>query len=410
MTGTAADASPQTGALLPDRSGPQRSAPAGDAVTNLDPIRTKLAALGRSHTPADVADAMRAEGMLVSDASLFQTVEAIRRDSVGAGRLDPLLRIVGVTDVLVNGPDQVYIDRGEGLELTTVCFSSDAEVRKLAQRLAASVGRRLDDAAPFVDARLSDGTRVHAVLPGVVEDTCLCLRVPARRNFSLDDMVAAQTVPPAGAQLLRAMIAARTAFLISGGTGSGKTTLLATLLGLVPAQDRLVIVEDARELCPDHPHVVRMEGRPGNAERAGAITLTDLVRQALRMRPDRLIVGEVRGAEIVDLLAAMNTGHEGGCGTVHANSAADVPARLEALAAIGGLGRMALHAQMSSALDVVIHIGRNRAGRRRVGEVHVLERDPDSGLVHTTEALRFGDDGRVTTGPGARQLEAVLSR
>lgn len=413
MAGTAAE--PQTAAPPAERERPEGSDSTGDAagdtVDDLDPIRTKLAALGRAHTPADVADAMRAEGLLVSDASLFRTVEAIRRDSVGAGRLDPLLRIPGVTDVLVNGPDQVHIDRGDGLELTTVRFSSDAEVRKLAQRLAASVGRRLDDSSPFVDARLGDGTRVHAVLPTVAAPgTCISLRVPARANFSLEDMVAARTIPSAGAQLLREMITARAAFLISGGTGSGKTTLLATLLSLVSVRDRLVIVEDSRELSPDHPHVVRMEGRPGNAEGAGAIALTDLVRQALRMRPDRLIVGEVRGAEIVDLLAAMNTGHEGGCGTVHANSAADVPARLEALAAIGGLGRMALHAQMSSALDAVIHINRTPAGRRRITQIHVLDRDLVSGLVHTTEALRFGDDGEVSTGPGARQLEAVLSR
>lgn len=380
-------------------------------TTDLDPIRTKLAALGRAHTPADVADAMRAEGMLVSDASLFQTVEAIRRDSVGAGRLDPLLRIDGVTDVLVNGPQHIFIDRGEGLELTDTRFDSDAEVRKLAQRLAASVGRRLDDSSPYVDARLADGTRVHAVLNTLSDPgTCISLRIPARRSFSLEDMVATATIPSVGAQLLRAMIEAKAAFLVSGGTGSGKTTLLAALLGLVPPQQRLVIVEDSRELAPDHPHVVRMEGRPGNAEHAGTITLTDLVRQALRMRPDRLIVGEVRGAEIVDLLAAMNTGHEGGCGTVHANSASDVPARLEALAAIGGMDRTALHAQAGSALDVLIHISRTPTGRRRIGEVHVLDRDLSSGLIHTTEALRFDDDNRVLTGPGAQKLEAVLSR
>lgn len=396
---------------VPVSQGPTDHAQSDSLVSDLDPIRTKLAALGRAHTPADVADAMRAEGRLVSDASLFQTVEAIRRDSTGAGRLDPLLRVDGVTDVLVNGPKQVFIDRGAGLECTPVRFDSDAEVRKLAQRLAASVGRRLDDSAPFVDARLPNGTRVHAILDTLCDPgTCLSLRVPPRVSFSLEDMVAAATLPPAGAQLLQAMIGAKAAFLISGGTGSGKTTLLATLLGLVPAEQRLVIVEDSRELAPDHPHVVRVEGRPGNAEHAGAVTLTDLVRQALRMRPDRLVVGEVRGAEIVDLLAAMNTGHEGGCGTVHANSARDVMARLEALAAIGGMSRVALHAQAGSALDALIHIGRTPEGSRRISEVHVLERDQVSGLVHTVEALRFEQDGTVSTGNGARQLEAVLSR
>ena len=219
-------------------------------------------------------------------------------------------------------------------------FADDAEVRRLAQRLAAVVGRRLDDSSPFVDARLADGTRVHAVLASVATPgTCLSLRVPAARTFSLADCVAGGSVSPAAAEVLRRVVEHRLAFLISGGTGSGKTTLLAALLGLVGPQQRIVIVEDSRELNPAHPHVVRLEGRPVNAEQRGAITLTDLVRQALRMRPDRLVVGEVRGAEIADLLTAMNTGHEGGCGTVHANSAADVPARLEALAALGHLGR-----------------------------------------------------------------------
>lgn len=381
------------------------------AVGDLEPIRTRLAGLGRAHTPADVADAMRAAGMVVSDATLFDTVEAIRRDSVGAGVLDPLLRTEGVTDVLVNGPSAVYIDRGSGLEPAGVSFGSDLEVRKLAQRLAASVGRRLDDASPYVDARLADGTRVHAILGSLADPgTCISLRVPARRSFSLDDMVASKSLPSAGAELLAGMIRAKAAFLVSGGTGSGKTTLLAALLALVSADERLVIVEDSRELSPTHPHVVRLEGRPAGTELQGAVTLTDLVRQALRMRPDRLIVGEVRGAEICDLLAAMNTGHEGGCGTVHANSAADVPARLEALAAIGGMARDALHAQVASALEVLVHITRGPGGRRRVSELHVLSREPGSGLVQTVPAVRFDEQGRTEVGSGAGRLEQILGR
>jgi pilus assembly protein CpaF len=171
-----------------------------------------------------------------------------------------------------------------------------------------------------------------------------------------------------------------------------------------------VIVEDSRELAPDHPHVVRLEGRPRNAELAGAVTLTDLVRQALRMRPDRLIVGEVRGSEVCDLLAAMNTGHEGGCATLHANSAADVPARLEALAALGGMGREALHAQAASALDILVHIRRSPSGRRRVGEIQVLDRAPGTGLVRTAPAVSFTEDGRSIREAGAARLERLLSR
>jgi pilus assembly protein CpaF len=380
------------------------------SAVELEPVRGRLAKLSRGHTSTDVADAMRASGQVVTDTALLATVDALRRESVGAGLLDPLLRLSGVTDVLVNGPERVYVDRGEGLELTGVTFESDLAVRRLAQRIASSVGRRLDDASPFVDARLPDGTRVHAVLSSLASPgTCLSLRVPARRAFSLADCVAGGTLSPGAEQLLRQLVRARLAFVISGGTGSGKTTLLAALLGVVPDDQRIVIVEDSRELAPDHPHVVWLEGRPANAESTGAITLTELVRQSLRMRPDRLVVGEVRGAEVRDLLAAMNTGHEGGCATVHANSATDVPARLEALAALGGMSRPALHAQLAAALDLVIHIGRH-SGRRRLEEIHVLTVDPDTGLARTECALDFQTDGRTRSGPGARQLERLLSR
>jgi pilus assembly protein CpaF len=377
----------------------------------LDLVRDRLAGLGRQYTPADVATAMRAEGLIVSDSAVLDTVESLRRHSVGAGPLEPLLQEPGVTDVLVNGPNQVFIDRGAGLELTDLRFSSEGEVRRLARRLAASVGRRLDDAAPFVDARMADGSRVHAVLGTLASPgTCISLRVPAQRSFSLEDCVAAGSLTPGTAQLLSRMIEAKLAFLISGGTGSGKTTLLAALLALVPPQERIVIVEDSRELAPNHPHVVRIEGRPANTELTGAISLTDLVRQSLRMRPDRLVVGEVRGAEICDLLTAMNTGHEGGCGTVHANSTADIPARLEALATLGGLPRAALHAQLAAALDAVIHVARDASGMRRVGEISIFVREPRSGLVRSECAIQFRPDGGSVMGPGSRQLEQMLER
>jgi pilus assembly protein CpaF len=380
------------------------------SALELERVRSRLATLGRPHTPADVAEAMRDEGQMVSDAALLETVDALRASSEGAGPLERLLRLPGVTDVLVNGPHQVFVDRGAGLEQVDLDLGTDLAVRRLAQRLAASVGRRLDDSTPFVDARLPDGTRVHAVLGAVADPgTCLSLRVPARRTFSLAEFVASGSLPAAGSQVLERVVSARLAFLVSGGTGSGKTTLLAALLGLVPAAERLVIVEDSRELDPAHPHVVRLEGRPVNAEQRGGITLTDLVRQSLRMRPDRLVVGEVRGAELTDLLLAMNTGHEGGCGTLHANSAADVPARLEALGALGGLDRAALHAQLVAALDLVVHVNRGADGRRRVSELHVLQRDRSSGLVRTEPALTFRA-GRTELGPGAPILDRMLAR
>jgi pilus assembly protein CpaF len=377
----------------------------------LDLVRDRLAGLGRQYTPVDVATAMRAEGLVVSDSAVLDIVESLRRHSVGAGPLEQLLHQPGVTDVLVNGADQVFVDRGAGLELTGVRFRCEGDVRRLAQRLAASVGRRLDDAMPFVDARLADGSRVHAVLGTLASPgTCISLRVPAHRSFSLQDCVASGSVTPGAAQLLSRMIEAKLAFLISGGTGSGKTTLLAALLALVPPEERIVIVEDSRELAPHHPHVVRIEGRPANTELAGAITLTDLVRQSLRMRPDRLVVGEVRGAEICDLLTAMNTGHEGGCGTVHANSTADIPARLEALASLGGLPRSALHAQLASALDAVVHVARDDSGMRRVAEISIFVREPASGLVRSECAVHFRPDGGTMLGAGSRQLDRMLDR
>jgi pilus assembly protein CpaF len=380
------------------------------STLELDPLRNRLAVLNRSPHPADVAAAMRAEGMIVTDEALIEAVESLRSNSVGAGKLEPLLRQPGVTDVLVNGPDQVYLDRGYGLELTSVRFEDDDTVRQLAQRLAAMVGRRLDDASPYVDARLPDGTRVHAILSTIATPgTCLSLRKSARRNFSLEDMIAGGSISEDAALILRRMVNAKLAYLISGGTGSGKTTLLSAILALVPRTERVLIVEDSRELTPDHPHVIRLESRLPNAELVGAVTMTDLVRQSLRMRPDRVVIGEVRGPEINDLLMSLNTGHEGGCGTVHANSAGDVPARLEALGALGGLGRDVLHAQLAAALDTVVHITRTQDGRRWVGEICVLNRGPN-GLVEAEQATEFHPEHGIQAGPGMRRLERLLDR
>ncbi|GAA3362890.1 TadA family conjugal transfer-associated ATPase [Streptomyces antimycoticus] len=375
----------------------------------LDAVRLRLAGSGAEPTPARVAAALREEGRLLGDTEVLGVVEALRSELVGTGPLEPLLAAPDVTDVLVTAPDEVWVDRGSGLERTTVTFVDTAAVRRLAQRLAAVAGRRLDDARPWVDARLPDGTRLHAVLPPVaVGSTCLSLRVVRPRAFSLAELEAAGTVPPGGAHLLRAMLDARLSYLISGGTGSGKTTLLSTLLGLVGPQERIVLAEDSAELRPDHPHVVRLETRPANQEGRGQVTLRDLVRQALRMRPDRLVVGEVRGAEVTDLLGALNTGHEGGCGTVHANTAADVPARLEALGSTAGLDRAALHSQLAAALSVLVHLVRDRGGRRRIAELHVLDRDR-AGFVTTVPAAVWSPEGFERT-VGWQRLQRLCAR
>ena len=374
----------------------------------LDGVRERLARDAAPLTPQLVARALREQGRPVGDATVLAVHDALHRDVVGAGPLEPLLRLPGVTDVLVNGSGQVWIDRGGGLELTGVRFPDDGAVRRLAQRLASSGGRRLDDASPYVDLRLPDGTRFHAVLAPVSRPgTVLSLRVPRQRVFTLTELVAEGAVPEAGAELLEAVVRRRLAFLVSGGTGSGKTTLLNALLSLVGPQERVVLVEDASELRPDHDHVVALEARPPNIEGTGEITLRTLVRQALRMRPDRLVVGEVRGAEVVDMLAAMNTGHEGGCATVHANSAADVPSRIEGLALAAGLSREATHSQLHSALDVVVHLGRGEDRRRRVREIGVVTRG-GRGLVEVVAGVVVDDDGRLRGGPGLDALTALV--
>jgi pilus assembly protein CpaF len=355
----------------------------------LDDVRRRLpASTGR----VGVADLVRDSAPVRGTQALLEAADAVTAEVVGAGPLAPLLRLPGVTDVLVNGPGRVWLDRGGGLEPSDVTIADEETLRRLAQRLVASVGRRLDDALPYADARLGDGTRVHAVLPPVSsQGTCLSLRLPPRRTFTLDDLVAARSVPSAGAEALARMVAGRLSFLVTGGTGTGKTTVLSTLLSLAAPRERLVLVEDAAELRPAHPHVVRLEARGANAEGTGAIDLADLVRQALRMRPDRLVVGEVRGAEVLELLMALNTGHEGGCGTVHANRPTHVTARIEALCALAGLPRAAAHSQLT-AVEAVVHLRRDADGRRRISDVALLEPD-GTGVVRAVPALRFSDDG-----------------
>ncbi|MEU4257527.1 TadA family conjugal transfer-associated ATPase [Streptomyces fradiae] len=373
----------------------------------LEAVRQQLAESGTEPTPAGVAAALRAQERLLGDTQVLGTAEELRCELVGTGPLEPLLADPSVTDVLVSAPDRVWVDRGQGLEPSGVSFPDADAVRRLAQRLAAVAGRRLDDARPWVDARLPDGTRMHAVLPPVaVGSTCLSLRVVRPRAFTLTELRRAGTVPPGGGRVLRALVDNRVSYLVSGGTGTGKTTLLATLLGLVGHRERIVLAEDSAELRPEHPHVVRLEARPPNQEGAGRVTLRDLVRQALRMRPDRLVVGEVRGAEVADLLAALNTGHEGGCGTVHANTAADVPARLEALGVTAGLDRAALHSQLAAGLSAVVHLVRAPDGSRRVAQIHVLERGPD-GLVTTVPALTWSPAGFVEE-RGRQRLYALI--
>lgn len=373
-----------------------------DAV--IERVQRRLVDDGLEPTPNALAHALRAEStVLVSDAEMLRLIRLLQRELVGAGPLADLLADPATTDVVVNAPDDVRVDRGDGWQRTGVVFADDAAIQRLARRLANGAGKRLDDAHPHVDARMADGTRLHAVLaPVAASGTCLSLRVLRPVRHDLAALAASGSLPGDTLSIVHAILKARLTFLVSGGTGSGKTTLLSALLAAVPVQERLVTVEDAEELRPPHPHVVRLVARQANVEGAGTISLRDLVRQALRMRPDRIVVGEVRGAEVIDLLAALNTGHEGGAGTVHANTASDVPARLEALASLGGIGREALHAQLAGAVRVVLHV--RRTGPHRVlQEIAVLVRGPD-GLVTAEPAVV---DGRVQPS-GGRVLAKLL--
>ncbi len=374
----------------------------------IERVRERLAAESGPLRANAVAAAIRAEsGGLLGDTEVLNNLRELQTELTGAGVLDPLLRADGTTDVLVCAPDAVWVDDGNGLRRSTVTFADDAAVRRLAQRLALSAGRRLDEAQPWVDGQLSGSgeftVRLHAVLPPIAPaGTCLSLRVLRPATQDLAALIATGTVDAQAADLLTDIINARLAFLVSGGTGAGKTTLLAAMLGAVPAEERIVCVEDAEELQPAHPHLVKLVARAPNIEGIGEVTVRDLVKQSLRMRPDRIVVGEVRGAEVVDLLAALNTGHDGGAGTVHANSPAEVPARLEALAAVGGLDRGALHSQLAAAVQVVVHVKRDRAGRRRLSEVGLLDRGSD-GRVQVVSAWR-ADGGNGCAAESLRQL------
>jgi pilus assembly protein CpaF len=263
-----------------------------------------------------VVDALRARRCLLGRDALEALAESLCEQALTADPVAALVADPDVTDVLVNGPREIWVERADRLERVDAGFPDEAAVRRFAQRLAVQAGRRFDDASPFVDARLPDGTRLHAVLPPVaVNGTIISLRIPRRRHYTLDELKELGTLNAAGAAILAEIVRKRVPFLITGGAGTGKTTLLSTLLSLCGPEERLVLVEDCAELMPDHPHVVRLETRPANQEDRGQVTIRDLIKQALRMRPTRIVLGEARGAEIMDLFSALNTGHEGGCGT-----------------------------------------------------------------------------------------------
>jgi pilus assembly protein CpaF len=334
-----------------------------------------------------------------------------RSELVGLGPLEALIADEEVTDILVNGDGSTWVDRGDGLVLTSVAIGELPAVRRLAVRLAGLAGRRLDDSQPWVDGEVAPGIRLHAVLPPIAPSGAhISLRIGRRAGWTLDALADREMFAEGVEALLRRLVARRVSFLVSGGTGSGKSSLLAALLAASDDVDRIVVVEDVNELRVAHPHVVSLQGRSPNVEGVGSVTMVDLVRQALRMRPDRLVVGEARGAEIREFLSALNTGHDGGCGTIHANRVADVPARVAALGALAGLDEAASAAQLRSAVRVVVHVSR-RGGQRVVESIGVVGAGPGATdpPVEVVPALVVSQ-GRVERGPAWRLLSDLLAR
>ena len=322
-------------------------------------------------------------------------VRQIEDEVMGLGPLEPLLADPSVSDILVNGPNNIYVERSGKLQRTAVRFNDDAHLLNIIDRIVSKVGRRIDESTPMVDARLKDGSRVNAIIPPLaIDGPVLSIRRFRKDALNIDDLVRYGSLNRALVGLLRAIVMARLNVMISGGTGSGKTTLLNAMSAFIPERERIVTIEDSAELQLQQPHVVRLETRQVNVEGRGQITQRDLVRNSLRMRPDRIVVGEVRGAEALDMLQAMNTGHDGSLTTIHANSSRDALSRVETMVAMTGITfpLSALRNQIASAIDVIIHMERQEDGCRRiisVQEISGLEAD----TIVMSEIFNFSRSG-----------------
>src|SRR6187431_2316243 len=334
------------------------------------------------------------EGLALTRAERVRMLEQITDEIIGLGPLEPLLRDESITEIMVNGPRQVYIERSGKLELTNVVFQNDDHVMRIIDRIIAPIGRRVDESSPMVDARLTDGSRVNAIIPPLsLVGPVLTIRKFAASPFTVDDLIRFGTATPDMFDFLKACVEARLNVFVAGGTGSGKTTTLNVLSSFIPNDERIVTIEDAAELQLRQEHVVTLESRPPNIEGKGAIPIRELVRNALRMRPDRIIVGECRSGEALDMLQAMNTGHDGSMTTVHANSTDDVIKRLEVLVLMAvDLPVVSIHRQIASAIDVVVQITRLPGGRRKVSQIsEVAGYDADRGALITRDIYSFRD-------------------
>ncbi len=378
-TGVAVAPSPSI--LPPPPDVPPAPAPSGanDIIRDLVLTRIEPAVavrLTRSQLTARVlelvAQIASEQRLLLNEAEQQVLAANLVDEMIGLGALENLLRDPTVSDILVNGPRTTYVERRGKLELTRVQFRNDAHVMHVAQRIASSIGRRVDESSPMLDARLADGSRVNVIIPPLsLRGPCISIRKFSRAMMNMPKFVEVGTVSPPLSRMLEIAARCRLNILISGGTGSGKTTLLNALSSMIDKAERIITIEDAAELQMQQPHVIQLETRPSNIEGKGQIAQRDLVRNALRMRPDRIIVGEVRGSEAFDMMQAMNTGHNGSMSTIHSNSARDALARVEnmILMANVNLPMRAIRGQIASALDMIIHTERMRDGVRRVTEV-----------------------------------------
>lgn len=343
-----------------------------------------------------------------SHSELVEFVDMVMSEIAGLGPLENLLLLPRLTDVLVNRFDDVWVDQGEGLIKTQVVWPSEQAARDFASHLAAIGHRRLDDAHPFVDLQLESGIRFHAALPPLaIAGIAMSFRIPSQDQFTLDGLFSFGAFSePIFTKLLQ-IISQRESFVISGGTGSGKTTLLAAMLSHVDERHRIIVIEDSSELNINHPHVVKVQSRLANSEGFGQVTMTDLVRQALRMRPDRIVVGEVRGSEISDLLLALNTGHNGSATTIHADDATSVPTRIEALGLLAGLPRQAIHAQMYCAFNYVIQMHDSQLGHRGVASIAKFEKLVDGTVVTKVLLADPIVDSKVASNEVSSQMRVV---
>jgi pilus assembly protein CpaF len=354
--------------------------------------RRSDAAAGRpapESLPDAVAELIDAEAAVLSAPRREELCDLILRDTIGLGPLEELLADPEVEEVMVNGPHDVYVERGGSIERTSVRFESEQALRDAIERILTPLGRRVDELSPMADARLGDGSRVNVVIPPLsVDGPAVSIRRFAGSRPGPDELVAWGTLTASARDLLAAAVAERSSVLISGGTGSGKTTLLNALSRFIAPRERVITIEDAAELRLQQPHVVRLESRPASVEGRGEITIRDLLRNALRMRPDRIVIGEVRGAEALDLLTALNTGHDGALSTVHANSPLDALRRLETLSLMAGVGlpHEAIREQVARGIDLVVHLERTATGARRVTEIGAVE--PVAGGVGVRELWR----------------------